>query len=333
MKLHRVTRFPKHAFPHDLTTGNSAIDAYLQQLDAGLAGSTGVRRITVEEARDHILEHCEQLISQGLPERDAAERAVASFGAAEEHALAQRRERYGMFGSMFLRFGLIFATLMLLMSLLSPSSFLRADSVSQSFLEQLPLMATLFVFNTCFYGFFMSYWYTFAFSPAKPAPITQGVQGEVLQVYSPKSSKYAAIFLVLMMGTITISCVLGIFGIGYMASSGIVLNGILAVVAGQMVLGSHVAWVRYELSNAHFTVFSPLGTKTFAREQITDLVELPMWRQFLVTRLGKQYWLLWRNQDNKPQRTVVVINGEMHNGDQLIATLKSNAGNHAVTTR
>src|SRR5690554_5371388 len=168
MKFHRLTRFPKHAFPTDLNTHDSAIDQYLQTLDADLVGSTGVRRVTLEEVRDHLLEQKSQLIQSGHSEAEAGRQATANFGPAALHAKEQRQERYKLFVTMFFRFGLIFASLMLLMSLASTSSFLGEEKSGRSLLENLPTLATLFLFNMSFYGFFMSYWYSFAFTQAKP---------------------------------------------------------------------------------------------------------------------------------------------------------------------
>ncbi|WP_113907736.1 hypothetical protein [Aliidiomarina celeris] len=313
MKFHSLTRFPKHAFPADLNTNDAAIDQYLQTLDKGLAGSTGVRRVTLEEVRDHLLEQKSQLLCSGYSESEAGSQATANFGPAEHHAKAQRHERYKLFITMFFRFGLIFASLMLIMNLISTASVM----------ENLSTLATLFLFNMTFYGFFMSYWYSFAFTQAKPAPATQTEQGEVLEVYSQKSSKYAAVFLFVAMGGIAVSCLLGLFGYGYMAASGPVLNIILFILGGQMAIGAHIAWTRYTLSDTQLTQTSLFGSRTFSRDAILDLKERPMWRQFLITSIGKQYALVWRDANGKTQQTTVVINGEMHNSDQLVATLKA----------
>lgn len=332
MKFHRLTRFPKHSFPVDLETDDTMIDSYLRKLDAGLVGSTGVRRLTLEETRDHLLEQKSHLLSCGDTEYDASRKAITDFGEPELHAKEQRKERYHVFLKMFFSFGGIFASLMLVMSLLSPSSFLSEENATQSFIDNFSTLAGLFVFNMGFYGFFMSYWYSFAFTPAKPAPAKITEQGDVLEVYSQRSSKYAAVFLFLVMGGIALSCLFGIFGYGYMAASGVPLNIILLIIAGQMAFGAQVAWTRYELTATELKVHTVFGTQSFKRSEIINLVEIPMWRQFLITRIGKQFALVLNDIRGKTKHHVLVINGEMHNGDQLIASLKAATSQSPIKT-
>lgn len=325
MKLHRLTRFPKHAFPTDLDTGNTAIDQYLRDLDAGLAGSTGVRKMTLEETRDHLLESTDALITQGQLPDAAGQQAVASFGAVEVHAKEQRQERYKLFITMFLRFGLTFATLMLLMSLLSMSSFLGEEKAARGFAENLPTLAKTYLFNATFFGFFMSYWFTFAFTQAKPAPVKPTEDGEVLEVYSQKGSKYAAVFLFIVMGGISLSCLAGLFGWGYMAASGVALNTLLFLLGAQMAIGASVAWDRYELSQDALTIRSFTGHHRVPRAAIVDLVERSFWRSFIGVGIGKHYALIWQDEAGQRQTVNLVLNGEMHNSDSLIATLKATA--------
>lgn len=325
MKLHRLTRFPKHAFPTELDTGNTAIDHYLRELDAGLVGSTGVRKVTLEEARDHLLESTDSLITQGQLPDAAGQQAVASFGAVEVHAKEQRQERYKLFITMFLRFGLTFATLMLLMSLLSMSSFLGEEKAARGFAENLPTLAKTYLFNATFFGFFMSYWFTFAFTQAKPAPVKPTEEGEVLEVYSQKGSKYAAVFLFIVMGGISLSCLAGLFGWGYMAASGVALNTLLFLLGAQMTIGASVAWDRYELSQDALTIRSFTGHHRIPRAAIVDLVERSFWRSFIGVGIGKHYALIWQDEAGQRQTVNLVLNGEMHNSDSLIATLKATA--------
>lgn len=330
MNFHRLTRFPKHTFPGDLATGNAAIDQYLRDLDARLVGSQGVRKITLEETRDHLLESTDHMVAAGQPIEKAAEQAVVNFGDVEVHAKSQRQERYKLFVTMFFRFGLTFATLMFLMSLMSTASFLGEEKAERSLLENLPTMATIFVFHATFFGFFMSYWYTFAFTQAKPEPVKLSATGEVLEVYSPKGSKYAAIFLLIVMGGISLSCLAGLFGWGYMAPTGTALNVILFLLGAQLAIGGCVAWDRYELTQDTLTIRSFTGNHTVPRAGIVDLKEKPFWRSFVGLGIGKHYALIWRDDAGQLHSINLVLNGEMHNSDSLIATLKATADDSAT---
>lgn len=326
MRIHRLTRFPKNAFPCELLTKNQTVDSYLQSLDAGLVGSAGVRKTTLEEVRDHLLEHTEQLVMQGSTEQKAAEQAVNEFGDAELHAKAQRQERYKLFIRMFFQLGLTFASLMLLISLLSAETFGGDQASGHWSSDNLAMQVWLFAFYTCFYGFFMSYWYSFIFTQAKPTSVEVSDNASMLAVYSGKSSKYAAVFLMVMMSLIAIASFLGLFGYGYMAPSGVTVNAILFVFAGQMAIGSRVAWTCYMLSGDTLLVKGPLGTQQFVRSHIEALEQLPRWRNFFCLRgVGQQYALVWKDEAGNTKRSTLVINGEMHNSDQLIAALKASA--------
>lgn len=324
MNIHQLTRFPKHAFPRELLTANQAVDSYLQTLDARLVGSAGVRKATLEEVRDHLLERSEQLALQGKTEQAAAEQAVDDFGDAESYAKAQRQEHYKLFISMFFRFGLTFATLMLLINLLSAVSVGGEQASDHGVFNNLVSFVSLFVFNTCFYGFFMSYWYSFIFTQAKPTPAEVSDNASTLEVYSGKRSKYLAVVLAAAMAFVAVSSLLGIMGYGYMASEGVVVNAILFFFAGQMAKGSQVAWTRYRLSDDTLLVKGPLSTQYFARSNIKDLVQLPRWRNFFFTSgLGQHFALVWKDEAGNTKRSTLVINGEMHNSDQLVAALKA----------
>lgn len=331
MNIHRLTRFPKHAFPRELLTEKQAVDSYLQTLDAGLVGSAGVRKDTLEEVRDHLLEHSEQLALQGKTEQEAAKQAVSDFGDTELHAKAQRQERYKLFINNFFRFGLTFATLVLLINLLSAASVGGDQASDHVAFDNLALLVSLYAFNTCFYGFFMSYWYSFIFTQAKPTTAEVPDNAITLDVYSGKSSKYLALVLAAAMGFIAVSSLLGIWGYGYMAPSGVVVNAILFFFAGQMAIGSQVAWTRYRLSGDTLLVKGPLSTQHFARSHIQDLVQLPRWRNFFFAGgLGQHFALVWKDEAGNTKRSTLVINGEMHNSDQLVAALKASTQESAA---
>lgn len=325
MTLLRLTRFPKSAFPTDVVSEDPTIDAFLISLDTQLAGSAGVRRSTLEEASDHLLEQKAQLVASGLSQQVASQKAVEMFGEVEGYANEQRKERYQLFFKMFFQFGLIFATLMTVFTLMSDSFWVEGASAVSTILEELPMLLLLFVFYTCFYGLCMSYWYSFAFTPAKPVTSENQEHIDVLEVYSEKGSKSAAVFIILLMGSISIASLLGIFGFGIMASNGAILNCILCLIGGQMVIGSKVAWTRYELSPDTFTIRSLTGMKSFKRSTILDLIEQATWRNLLSTSIGQQYILVWKDQNGKNRRTRLVINGEMHNADRLIVALQCGA--------
>src|SRR5690606_17383716 len=82
--LRALTRFPSSKFPQDLLTQVPVFDDYLCQLDAELLGRASLRKVTLEEVRDHLLEQQVALMDQGLVAEVAAQQALEGFGSAEE---------------------------------------------------------------------------------------------------------------------------------------------------------------------------------------------------------------------------------------------------------
>lgn len=52
----KLLRLPSPKWEADLATGNAPIDDYLKEIDAGLVGAKSVRRMTLLEAKDFLLE-------------------------------------------------------------------------------------------------------------------------------------------------------------------------------------------------------------------------------------------------------------------------------------
>lgn len=117
-----LLRLPSPRFPADVATGEARIDGYLMRLDAALAGSAAVRRQTLLEARDFLLD-----ASAGASDA-ALQAAIDAFGPAEQVASEQRLERRRLLISIGWRTGLTYAMLMLAMSLSAKASMARTGA-------------------------------------------------------------------------------------------------------------------------------------------------------------------------------------------------------------
>lgn len=313
MRLSYVTRIPSPGFPSAVQTEDAHIDRYLQALDAALLGAKCVRMLTLEEVRDHLLEHRDRLIEQGMAADIASQEAVKSFGAVEEHASLQRSERTKLYFKMLASFGGLFAGLMLLMQVLN-QGFTR---------DTLGTLATVTLFNFLFYGALMSWWFTFGFAQARPTVPENVNSDEELRVYSGRWSKIAAVFLFFVMGSIGIACLLSFVGIGFMtANESMIVNGILAFFALSMTLASRVAFEQYHMSGSSLTHHGIFGQRHINLARVRDFKRQSPWKSFFYGALGQQYLIVWEDDAANLHKARLTINGEMHNGDRLIAELE-----------
>jgi hypothetical protein len=98
--LTNLLRFPGLASSPAALTGDSAIDAYLIELDRRLLGSRQNRLAVVLEVRDHLEERRAALLGRGHDELEASREALAAMGPAEAHAAPDRARRWRTFASM-----------------------------------------------------------------------------------------------------------------------------------------------------------------------------------------------------------------------------------------
>ena len=322
MDLLRLTRLYKHSFPADVLTNDPIIDDFLQKFDAILAGGANVRSETLEEASDHILEHRDRLISTGMSAQNASTEAVSAFDEYEELAQIQRKSKYQNFRKMFFIFGVMFGAMMTAITLMS-DQFWISDEGAVSLVNELPKLAAMFVFQGVFYGLFMSYFFSFTLVKAKPKQGIEEQSSDVLQVYSQKISKISGVFLFIVMGLISTTCLLGIAGYGLMAENGVLYNVVLVFIAAPMVVGARVVYNRYELKQDYFVIKTVSGRSQIKRNAILSLQALPKWHMVLVGSLGELYALRYKDEAGKQQKRTIAISNDMHNADPLIARLQT----------
>ncbi|MDQ2076893.1 permease prefix domain 1-containing protein [Marinimicrobium sp. ABcell2] len=315
MNLRVLTRFTSNAFPEELLTDVSAINDFLRELDAELVGSAKVRKETLEEVRDHLLEHHAALMEKGMSSEQAAHEALGGFGSAKELGVEQRREKRSEFVRNIPVFGLPYAVLMSLFNWLS-------QGVDQSW-----VVATVhFFFYFLFFGAAMSAWTTCWNLSAKPTHslVTKSERDDsALEVYSPKSAKVAAVFLLLGIGAVTLMCVLGLFGVGFMAPNGPILNIFLSALGIKILSAVPQAWSRIRISDDQLTLKTPFRQRVVPLTRVTGFTLIPYRKAFFLPVLGRAYSLTVINDLGEPERVLLTINGEMHNSDQLVALLES----------
>ena len=169
-------RFPTPGFPADLATGDARIDAHLVALDAALVGAAAVRRQTVIEARDFLLEARDHARDAGRDEAIAVNEAIAALGPIEAIAREQRAGRAALFRRAVLGMGLGYATLMLL-------SLLRTGLAAADWLP----LAGAFAAHAGFFGVPMGYLVAYVFKRAEPSAKDAPGPGAFLVHFAPTS--------------------------------------------------------------------------------------------------------------------------------------------------
>ncbi|RUO24369.1 hypothetical protein CWE09_10880 [Aliidiomarina minuta] len=313
MMMHKLTRFPSGKFPQQLLTGDPIIDAYLKSLDLELAGSKKVRADTLQEVSEHLLDHKAKLEKQGQHEDSAAHQAVSSFGEVAMHGREQRRELSRSFFKKFFIMGSGFATLMF---------FIQGFS-NEGLVSEWRVWAVMFAFNFLLFGALMSFWSTFMLAGDRSdSSWSSANKAETeLKVYSGRSSKWAAIFLVIVMSALSGLFLAGLLGYGLMQNTWIGASLLLVIVGIRNALAALTAWTRYRLSPSSFYICSVWGKTEIPRSQITDIRRLPIWMSLVRISMGWQYLLCWCDDNGQKKQKVVAINDEMKHSNQLLAVL------------
>ncbi|MCP1727402.1 hypothetical protein J2T60_001367 [Natronospira proteinivora] len=307
MNWFSVLRLPSPRFPNDLATGDAVMDSYLEELDGYCLGSASVRRLYLSEIRDNLLEARDQAVAEGLSREVAAKRVVADFGPAKELARVQRQGRWRDFRRGGLIMGLAFAVLMLIFHLLSGSLATMGPV----------LLAGMFVFHGLFFGLLMGLWYSFMFAPTDPRPSFEDGDSESgFLVYSPRSSRWLAVLMMVVMTGMAVATVAGTLGLGFMANAGVVGNAFLTLIALHVVLSMRVAFIRIQADQEQLH-FRGLGTEChIPLNAITGFRPAKWWERVLTPIAGANYRLYWRGKDGE-RATWLGLNGEMTNADRL----------------
>ncbi|MBL8262328.1 MAG: hypothetical protein JNM58_07880 [Xanthomonadaceae bacterium] len=316
-----LLRFPSSGFPADLATGDTRIDAHLIALDAALVGAASVRRQTVLEARDFLLEMRDHACDAGRDHAVAVDDAIAALGPIEAIAREQRASRLAIFHRTMLGMGLGYATLMLLFSLL------RTGLAAA---EWLPLAGT-FAAHTGFFGVPMGYLVAYVFKRAEPAAKDAPMPGGFLVHYAPTSIKLSW-GLALAFGLSALLLIAGLAGIGLFSTWAPAATIGLLLLNLRLIVGAlRAARFRARVDDDSLRIDGLFGHAHIPRAAITGAARASLPMQLLIPALGLSHWIEWQDADGRARRTCVSISQELVHGDRLVAWLEAAA--HANTTR
>lgn len=319
--MYQLTRLFGHKCPEDIKTGQPDIDVFLQTLDARLAGSAKVRKSTLEEVRDHLLEAQAALMRHDQSEATAAKQAVTEFGDVETHARVQRQGLYRSFWRTLAFTGSVFALLMTFF-------FMGDENIGGDW----RFVAGIFALNFAFYGICMAYLMVFIFAPNNKGEQFNGnapfVGSDLIEVQSTKKEKRYAVGMFVVMFGLGMTGILGLLDVGIFANVSPLYCIAIALLAFHNALGTCSAWNRLELTQTHLQVYSLTGRIEIPRSAICMVKKAPAWASYLYIGAGVLHWVYWKQSEGsqiKTQRKGLVLNQEMLNVDTLLATLHDDA--------
>ena len=314
-------RFPTPGFPADLATGDARIDAHLVALDAALVGAAAVRRQTVMEARDFLLEARDHARDAGRDEAIAVNEAIAALGPIEAIAREQRAGRAALFRRAVLGMGLGYATLMLLLSLLR-TGLAAAD--------WLPLAGT-FAAHAGFFGVPMGYLVAYVFKRAEPSAKDAPGPGGFLVHFAPTSVALSW-GLAAAFGISAAALIAGLAGVGLFAAWTPAPTIALLLLNLRLIVGAlRAARFRARVDAETLRIDGLFGHAHIPRAAVTGTARASMPMQLLIPALGLSHWIEWQDDSGRARRTCVSIAQDLVHGDRLIAWLESAA--RANTTR
>lgn len=311
------------SLPADVRTGDPAIDDYLSRIDAHLIGTRSIRRTTLVEARDFVVD-----ATIDAADRDAAILAATrEFGSPADIGGIQRRERHGVLLTIAVATGPTFALLMLLAQVLGLPG--PGDWGTR---------ALVFVLNMLLFGLAMGASFAYAIGTPAPSktPPTATEGGDGFTVAYRTSSRTLCRILIAVFGTMQLLLLLGLFGADptgiFNAWMWPLITLLLFVNLKNLGAPLHALRFRAEATPGALQIQRLAGPLLLQRRQIVSVTEPAYPRQIFSTLFGQQRRIGWRAGDGSLRHTIVSLNPDVINGDRLLAWLEAAAHDNAART-
>ena len=316
--LASLLRLPSPNLPADLLTGDARLDSHLRALDAALAGAASVRRHTVMEARDFLLEARDEARARGASGEAAADQAIEALGEITAIAAEQRARLASLFWKAGLAMGVSYATLMLGFSLLGGGAS-RSPTT----------LAIVFALQALFFGSVMGYFTAYVFQRAEPRAADSDGPGHFRVAYTLTGIRlsYALVIAFTLSAAIVGA---GLFGVGPFADASPWWMVALLLVNLRVVFTAlRGAWFRAEVRDDTLSIDGLGGRASIARGAITGVRRDPPLLQLLIPGFGLSWCITWQGEDGRTRRTRVSISNDLVHGDRLLAWLEDAARAHA----
>ncbi len=318
--LDTLLRLPSPRFPADMRTGDSRVDSYLETLDSALTGSAGVRRHTLFEARDYLSEAQERARATDTDEDAALRAAIEDFGQAEHVGREQRRTCAASFRAMACWMGVLFATLMLILSMSgldNPTATWRMQTFA-------------FAFNAVFFGSFTAFFMVYVFP--RPMPTLQDAAGpESFSVHCTRLTIHMGWGLATVIVTMLMLIVWGLTGRGFFSDwplPVLILMLLSNVVLILLVFEALFFRAAVQADTLHLRGIG--GSAAIKRGQIVSVVAPRLLLQVSSPTNTHLRRLTWRDDAGRIRSRYVSLSRDLVHGDRLMAWLEAAASRNTA---
>jgi hypothetical protein len=310
--LRSLLRYPSPGLPNDLRTGHAEIDALLTKLDAALIGSAKVRRHTVIEVRDDLLEALQRARDAGGDERAAVDDAVSALGSIDTIAGEQRAARAALFRKVSFGTGLAFASLMLGIQLM----------MSELLNTRWPMLVGMFALHALFFGLWMGYFAAYVIGKAEPSK-KDSAEGGAFLVYYPASSQALSWVLAAVFAWMGLTMGLGIVGMSIFTTMSPLPLAVLMLLCIKIVITAIAAALfRARVDTETVCLQGLFGTRRIARDQIQSVQVMGLGFRLLWPAFGQTHRIVWQDQSGAGHTSHISISQDMIHGDRMLAWLE-----------
>jgi hypothetical protein len=317
MSMAKIFRSSPRRLPADLATGDADLDARLQELDTRLAGSAAVRRPTLQEARDFLLEARAHALNAGRDPVEAAEEAVAGLGDVGEIAAEQRSRLRSVFFEYALTSGLVYGALMTAFSGLHG----EYDGAWNDAALWLRIVGE-FMFRAVFFGILLAGTATFLLNPrANPRP--GSARADAFEVGQDKRYTWVAWLMAMFAAAMCALSVAALAGRGPFASvtpfaAGLFMLFISAHLCAGMVFN---AMFRASVTREAVTVRGLFGRQRIARNAVTEVRDAGIVERLASIYAAPSLIVSWRDDGGAVCTSRIPSTPEVANIDRLRAWL------------
>lgn len=316
MSMAKIFRSSPRRLPADLVTGDAGLDARLQELDARLAGSAAVRRPTLQEARDFLLEARERALASGRSPAEAADEAVAALGDVAEIAAEQRSRLRSIFFGYALSSGVVYGTLMTAIKGLQ-GEYDGAWNDAALWLR----VVGYFMFNAVFFGVIFSCTMTYLLSP-RSTPRERDAQADGFEVGQGKRYVWLAWVMAMLSATSLAMWMAALFGRGPFFPTAPAAAVLLSIISAHLCAGLVFnAMFRATVTREAVTVRGLFGHQRIARDVVTEIRDAGILERVASIYAAPSLIVSWRDAGGEVRKSRIPSTPEIANIDRLRAWL------------
>jgi hypothetical protein len=309
-----IRRSSPYRLPTDLATGDHRLDARLQELQAGLAGDAAVRRPTLQEARDFLLDTRDRALAAGRGPAEAADEALAALGDVREIVEEQRTRLRSIFWRTALTTGVFFGCSMLLFFI---AATLLASTRPPSLLTL--VSAALSLMSGAAFGGHMGHLAAYRAASTEPLESDEGDAGAFRVVPVGMGRRDVSLPLIVVASLLGLSAA-GLLERGPMADFAPWTLVVLCFVSGAVIIGV----IRLRRFGAVVTpdeavIDSWRGPVRIPRDAVRAMRDNGIFTRLASGSPANSIRIEWQDGDGRTRRHRMLLPIDLVNGDRLRA--------------